>query len=224
MYYYKKEGINIIKYQIRLNEEILKKLKTEIILNCSTITHHHYKTTNTPNYFDWEHIQNYKQKKVGVIEYNDFYSQPEDEYLVDYDYLEHPPLVGYIDDLLKGNTSVIEKIEKMKDEILDKERIILVEQQTIIQKLSNTNNKNKQQLIDLLNESQKKLLEYYKEKELNKNQVPVSKYKNKILDCILMEEVEKIPLKNVLEVVNFLYESNNKTIENNLNKVLKLKL
>ena len=222
MYYYKKKGKDIIKYEIEIDEEKLKQLRVEIIFNCSTIIHKNYKTIDTPNYFDWEHIHNYKETKIGIVERNDFYSTIQDEYLVDYDYYKHPQLVNYIDELLKGNINIIEKIEKLKDEVIDKAKIILEEQQKIINKLNNTDNKNKQELINLLNESQEKLLEYYKEKELNKNQVPSSKYKRKVLNCITMKEIGTMPYKTVLEVQKFFISNSESNIKNNLNKVLKL--
>ena len=62
---------------------------------------------------------------------------------------------------------------------------------------------NKEKQIRLLNENQEKLLEYYKEKELNKNQVSSNKYKNKVLGCISLKEKETISCKIVLEVMNF---------------------
>lgn len=226
MYYYKKKGKDIIKYQITLDEELLKKLRFEIIEKCSHIIHINNRVTDSMKPFEWdfEHIRNYKEKLIGRIEYNDFYSMPEDEYLVDYDYYEHPSLVTYIDDLLKGDTSSIEKIQKMIDETVDKEKILLEEQQAIIKSLNDINEKDKSKPIKLLNENQEKLLEYYKEKKLNKNQIPASKYKKKVLNCISMEEIEIIPYKAVLEVIKFLCEGNNKTMENDLNKVLKLNL
>ena len=224
MYYYKKKGKDIIKYEIVLDEEKLRQLKLEIIEKCSYIKHINSRETSfTISYrIDFKHVRNYNEKFIRTIEYNDFYSQPEDEYLVDYDYYEYPILVSYIDEILKGNTSIIGKIEKLKDKNMDKENIILEEQQKIINKLNNPDNKNKQELINLLNESQEKLLEYYKEKELNKNQVPSSKYKRKVLNLITMKEIGTMPYKTILEVQKFFISSIELNKENNLNKVLKL--
>lgn len=222
MYYYKKQNKEIIKYKVNLDEETLKKLRLEIILKCSTITHHHYKTTHTPNWFDWEHIQNYSEIKIGVIEYNDFYSMPETEYLVDYNYYEHPPLVDYIDKLLKCNTSMIGKIKTMSLQNVDEEELILKEQQELIKKLNELGTKDISEQLELLKENQKKLLEYKKQKELNKNQVSPNKYRNKVLNCINLEEIERISLKTVLEVQKFFMSGSHLTIEDSLNKVLKL--
>ena len=222
MYYYKKQSREIIKYKVSLDEETLKKLRVEIILNCSIITHHHYKTTNTPNFFDWEHIQNYRETKVGIIEYNDFYSMPETEYLVDYNYYEHPLLVSYIDELLKGNTRMIGKIKTMNLQNIDEEELILKEQQKIIKKLNEIGTKDISEQLELLKENQKKLLEYKKQKELNKDQVSPNKYRNKVLNCINLEEIERISLKTVLEIQKFFTSGSELTIEDGLNKLLKL--
>lgn len=226
MYYYKKEGKNIVKYEVLIDKEKLTKLRFEIIEKCSYIKHINDRVIDgmRPNEFDYEHIRNYSEKYIGTIEYNDFYSMPEDEYLVEYDYYTHPPLIQLIDDLLNGNTNSIEKIRKYKEEILDKEKDILKEQQEIIKKLNNMSETNKEKQIHLLNENQEKLLEYYKEKELNKNQVSSNKYKNKVLSCITLNKKEITPYKTVLEVMKFLIDSNEKTTENSLNKVLKLNL
>ena len=226
MYYYKKKGRDIIKYEVIIDNEKLNKIRFQVINNCSHIEHIKNSVTDRmrPNEFDYEHIRNYKEKYIGVIEYNDFYSSPEDAYEVEYDYYNHPPLVGYIDKLLNGDTSAIEEIEKLKDKIVDKEQKLLEEQQKIISKLNSMKDLNKEKQIYLLNENQEKLLEYYKEKELNKNQVPSSKYKNKVLNCIELKELEIIPYKTVLEVMKFFINCNDKKMDSNLNKVLKLKL
>ena len=71
---------------------------------------------------------------------------------------------------------------------------------------------------------EEKLLEYYKEKELNKNQVPSSRYKSKVLSCIELKQLEVIPYKTVLEVMKFFACCSSKKMDSSLNKVLKLKL
>lgn len=225
MYYYKKKGKDIVKYEIEIDIEKLNKLRFEIINNCSHIEHIKNSVTDRmkPDIFDYEHIRNYSEKYIGVIEYNDFYSMPEDAYEVEYDYYNHPQLVKYIDTLLKGDTNSIEQIKKVKDENLDKEQELLNEQQNIINELNDINNLDKSKQIRLLNKNQEKLLEYYKEQELNKNQVPSSKYKNKVLSCITLKEVEIIPYKTVLQVMRFLTCCSDKKMDINLNKVLILK-
>lgn len=226
MYYYKKKGKDIIKYEVIIDTEKLNKIRFQVINNCSHIEHITNSVTDRmrPDEFDYEHIRNYNEKYIGRIEYNDFYSSPEDAYEVEYDYYNHPQLVKYIDNLLNGDTSAIEQIQKVKDVEIDKEQKLLAEQQKIISKLNSMNEKNKETQIYLLNENQEKLLEYYKEKELNKNQVPSSRYKSKVLSCIELKQVEIMPYKTVLEVTKFFINCSDKKMDSNLNKVLKLKL
>ena len=226
MYYYKRKGKDIIKYEVIIDEEKLNKIRFQIINNCSHIEHITNSVTDRmrPDEFDYGHIRNYNEKYIGRIEYNDFYSSPEDAYEVEYDYYNHPQLVKYIDNLLNGDTSAIEQIQKVKDDVVDKEQKLLAEQQKIIRKLNSMEEKNKQIQINLLNENQEKLLEYYKEKELNKNQIPSTKYKSKVLNCIELKEVEIIPYKTVLEVMKFFINCSDKKMDSNLNKSLKLKL
>ena len=221
MYYYQKENEEIVKYQIILDEYTLKKLRSEIIEKCSLIIHKNYKTTNTPNEFDYEHIRNYKETKVGVIEYNDFYCTTEDEYLVDYDYYEHPKLVSLIEELLSGNTKIINELNNPKIECINEEEMLLKEQQKIIKKLNNCKDVSKQ--IELLNENQEKLIEYKKQKKLNKNQVSVIPYYLKVLECITIKEVNSISMDIVDEYINFFMNVSTNNIDEKVNKVLEKK-
>lgn len=222
MIYYKIENENIVKYEVTIDIESLKKLRSEIIYKCSRITHECYKTTKTPNYFDWEHILNYHEKKIGVIEYNDFYSSPEDEYLVEYDYYHHPNLVKWIEKLIDGKTYVIEKIENMNEQPIDEEAILLKEQQEIIKDLMNIDNQEINKKIEVLTASQEKILNYQRQKKINKNQVSINDYKNKVLACIQFEKIDRMPIKTILEVQKFLENSKEYTTEKELGRVLTL--
>lgn len=222
MYYYEIIEDFVLKYKISLDEKELKELRFEIIENCSHIIHKRYRTTKTPNQFDYEHIRNYHEKRVGTIEYNDFYSFPEDEYLVEYDYYEHPPLVALIDSLLKGDTSSIDKIKKSQEEKVDEEEILLKEQQRIIENLNNIEDKKIDKYLSELNDIHEKILKYQKEKQLNKKQISVNNYIEKVLNCIKYEEIGRFSLETILAVRRFLDNSQESTMTSELNKVLKL--
>ena len=75
MYYYKKKGKDIIKYQVNIDKDKLTKLRFEIIEKCSYIKHINRKVTDSVKSYiwEWEHIRNYNEKLIGTIEYNDFY-------------------------------------------------------------------------------------------------------------------------------------------------------
>lgn len=222
MYYYKQEEDKIVKYEITLNKEVLKSLRWEIIEYCSLITHERYKTTKTPNQFDFEHIRNYKEKLIGVIEYNDFYSMPEDEYLVEYDYYKHPRLVSLIDDLLLGKIDVIDEIINPNIKEDDEEKLLLKEQSSIIKKLTNKKNKDISNEIELLKENQEKLIKYKEKCELNKNQISVVPYYKKVLNCIEFKEIDSINLSVVNEYQKFFRYGKSDSFDINTEKVLKL--
>lgn len=227
MYYFRKEEHFIVKYSVMIDEEKLKKLRWEVIDKCSLIIHKCYKTTHRPNEFDYAHIRNYKEKKVGVIEYNDFYSMPEDQYLVEYDYYEHSPLVSLIDCLLEGKISVIEDIEKLQESNIQtqiqKEELDLVKQQNeIINNLNSVEVSDRAKYIEILNLSQKKLNDFQKKKELNKNQIPEIIYCSKVLECIKLTKIGIIELTKVLELQRFFSESTEKNCDIETNKMLKM--
>lgn len=227
MYYFRKEKDVIVKYKTILDVEKLKKLRCEIIDKCSLIIHKCYKTTHRPNEYDYDHIRNYKEKKIGVIEYNDFYSMPEDQYLVEYDYYKHTSLVTLIDILLEGNINVIDEIIKlqdsnMKSEILKEELELLNEQNEIINNLNNAEINNRDKQIELLNLSQKKLQDFKKKKDLNKNQVSEIIYCSQILECITLEKIDTININKVLLVKQFFSYSTEKNYDIDVNKILKM--
>lgn len=221
MYYYKEENEYIIKYDVKLDEKKLKELKLEIIEKCSYIIHKHYNTTKTPNYFDFEHIRNYKEKFLRWIEYNDFYSSDEEEYEVEYDYYEHDDLVKYIDLLLHGDTSSIDLIMNLNDKKYNKEKSILKKQRKIINKLYNDNDNDIKSELDELISIQKELEEYKKEQELNKNQISSLDYKDKVIECITLNEIARLLIEDVNKYQIFFDIDKDNVKSKSLRKILK---
>lgn len=222
MFFYCIENEYIIKYKLSLDEGKIKNLRKEIIENCSTIIHKKYETCNPPkDRYNYEKIRNYREKKIGVHEYRDFLPD-EDIYLVEYFYYEHPRLVTLIEELLKGNTSVINEIKNPKIENINEEEIILKEQKEIIEVLNNNKNNDISKQLYLLKENQKKLEDYKKRKELNQNQISEELYYDRVLNCITFEEISKIKLKHILEIQEFLLDSNIETLDLECNKTLQL--
>lgn len=222
MYYYKIIGENIVKFKITLGVEALVKLRSEIINKCSHIKHITNKVPDSlkPDIFDVSHIRNYKEKVIGRVD-KGFYSNPEVEYFVEYDYYEHPILVKYIDDLLHGDTSSIEKIENMNIESSNEEKTFLEYQEQIIESLKDGTSNDRSKQIELLKQNNQKIIDYYNEHELNKNQISANEYKKKVLSCILMKKAAILPINSAIEVLNFFEESTSKTTESNLQKILK---
>ena len=224
MYYYCIENEDVIKYKVTLDKEKLKELRNEIIVKCSEISHIHEETVGLPNYNDHEHTRNYKKKFLRKVDKGDFYGTTVDVYLVDYDYYEHPLLANHIRYLLNHDASIISQIINPEIEKIDEEQIIMEEQKQIIELLNNEKNNDITKQLELLKENQEKLKEYKAKKELNKNQVSVEPYYKKVLECITFNEVNKVALKNILEIQEFLSDSNSLTLDENLNKVLKLSI
>lgn len=224
MYYYNIENENIIKYEVSIDKENLEKLKREIIEKCSEISHIHEEAVGLPNYRNYDHVRNYKYEFLRKVERNDFYGTTLDIYLVDYDYYEHPELAKHIWYLLRGDTSIISQIINPKIENIDEEKNIMNEQQQIIEILNNNKDTDITKQLELLKENQEKLKEYKAKKELNKNQVSVEPYYQKVLDCISFKEISKISLQDLLNIQEFLSQISESTLDLKLEKVLKLQL
>lgn len=222
MYYYRIENEDIIKYEVNLNEEKLKLIRSEVIENCSKRIHKHYKTTNRPNQYNTDFIRNYNEKYVRTIEYNDIYSQPKDEYEVQYDYLQHHVLVNYIDELLKGNTSVIELIINMDESENNEEKMLINRQREIIHELAKLDDNNLGIQIKELYDIEEKLIKLNKEKELNKNILSINDYQLEVLKCIDLNKVSSISLDTFLEIQSFFQKSTINTVDKELSNILKL--
>ena len=85
------------------------------------------------------------------------------------------------------------------------------------------NSKDISKQIELLTKNQEKLLEYKKQKKLNKKQVPVNPYYLKVLDCITIEKVNSISMDIVDEYTNFFINVSTANTDENINKVLEKK-
>ena len=96
------------RYEIIINKEKLLKLRKKFVNEYSKITHREYETTREPRErYNLDYIRNYERQKVSVREYNDFYSEDEDVYLVKYDEYEHSEEVSIIDRLVNYDSTVI---------------------------------------------------------------------------------------------------------------------
>ena len=87
MIYFKKNDELIEKYQIIFNKEKVEKLKSEIINNCSFITHEEYESDYSPRFTD-EIIRNFKCSLTGKKK--DYFEETRDIYLYSYDEYKPP--------------------------------------------------------------------------------------------------------------------------------------
>ena len=109
-YYYVIEGKNINKYLVKFNVDELKKLRKEIIDNCSNIVHVGYRVVDEFDDFDTEHIRRYVSYRLGGMTYKNFYYGGSAGAYVEYDYYEYSKLVLILDNLLNGNMSCLDDL------------------------------------------------------------------------------------------------------------------
>jgi len=190
----------MLKYEVLIDKELLSKLKYEIIEKCSIITHKDYQDTYLPKMYgidDYLKYRNYSEVKIGVREYNDFYSMPEDLYRIKYDEYKFPYLVELLDKLLEDKIEVLKEIYNVNN----KKEIISFDEKINRQK----------ELIESINDSEydkkiselEKLKDLIEQKELNKNQVNVIKYYNKVKKLISYNLIDSITYEEVKRVSNF---------------------
>ena len=86
----------ISKYEVEIRRERLEAIKEEMILSCSEIKHHSYKTTNGFVSCD-NRITNFHTSKIRTSEENNGL----EEYLVEYDEIIYPYEVKLIEKVLK---------------------------------------------------------------------------------------------------------------------------
>ena len=229
MYYFcvkKNEFSNeafITKYEVSLDIKRLKELKLEIIDLFSKITHQCYKTTKRPNQYDYEHIRNYKEEFIRVVEYHDLYVLPEDEYLVEYDYYEHHELVFLIDSLIRGETSSIDKIKNLMISSLDEETPLLEAKERVIKEMIRLSKTDISKQIEELVDIQRKLTDIRVNHKNDKN-ISILDYRDKVLDCVTLHLDSFIPLNDVLKVQDFFFDSKVSSMDSELVNVLKLEL
>lgn len=216
-YYYDVKNDFINKYVVLLDIETLKKLREEIIEKCSYITHQKHETTNLTYYYK-EQVKNFKYKKLGMISHNDFFSQEEMNYLVEYDFYEYSKLVEIIDNLLNGNTSVIdilinpnfEKLKNNKNTNLD-----ATELKNEINKLIVAGEYEK---IDTLVKEKQGELDVKNQLILKLEKV----YLSKIKECVKLKLFDQIEIETFNNIKEFFEATNIKNnVSSGLKKVLK---
>lgn len=124
MIYYVKTDNTIQKYYIEINQEKLKELETDILVNCSKIKH--FEEEYEGDYFWKNHDPkttiNVSYEKIGVKQY---FEETVDIYKYSYDEIIISPLLDYIEKFKKEDSSVIDDIveHKREEELLYKEML-----------------------------------------------------------------------------------------------------
>lgn len=187
------------KYEVIIDREGLEELKYKIINEYSIIEHIEKDDTLTCNISvdDFLRRRNFREKKIGIREYNDFYSMPETLYHYSYDYYHFPYLIELIDEILEDKIDCLSDIYNIN---YDKELVPLDKRVEKLNNEINSLNNSDYKKIDKLNEL-KNLLEQIK---LNKNQKNVYKAYELIRKHIKFRLVDSIDKSQVKNVVSFL--------------------
>ena len=188
MNYYKLKDNIVEKYKVSFNSKEVEKFKNKIINDCSEIVHENYTSDYYVCFSKDEIIRNYKETKVGQKEY---FEETRTVYEYSYDRYVVPYLVKLLNKLLKGE-DVLTEILTYKT--LDKLPIDIKidDLQKELKYIADTNTKEK---IEKL----KKLEKLLEAKKLNKNQKPLSLYRDeltslfnfKLVDTLTLEELNK---------------------------------
>lgn len=193
MYYFYDNEKTIIKQEITFYKDEVKKLRNEVIKNCSVITHEEYDSDYDPMIDDC-FIRSYQKKFIGQHEtyegYRNFYHYS-------YNLLTPPYLVRLIDRLLIDDPTVIYEIDHYdytKEASIDNK---INEKKEMCNKISDGDYDKK---ISILKELEK--LAY--DKKLNNKQVPTRDYYYKLLSYIQKKNVFELDKNYLNNVRNFL--------------------
>lgn len=217
MYFYNIEETMIVKYKVNLNVTRLRNIKKQIIKKCSNPIFNSYETTNPPIQFDYPNITNYKLVKSD-----------DKKFQVSYDLYNVPYLVTLIKKLLLGNTNVISEIQNYQEFPSMEDPYVNEKYQILLSKLYDKEDikiygaeENKQKRIVLLKELEN-LLSTYENKRLNNiKHDMVDRYRIKTLECIDLKFIKSISLKDFIELQCFFYNSDDKEMCEDLQKILK---
>lgn len=218
MEYYSKCDDKIRKLDVRFDIEKLEKLKQEIIKSCSLITHFEYDATVFPESNKVRNVENLKFELIGNRD--EFNFPDRNVYHFSFDEYRFPYLVRLINELQSGNSDALyeiinpnykmekfafkENIEKLNNETINK----------LVKEINNMDNTKFDEKIIKLNN----LKELIKQKEMNKDRIPVCLYYIKVRSLIKLTRIDEYDYNLFKQNYDFLRTKNNKNIE----RVLKI--
>lgn len=198
MYYYADKKEFVEKYLITFSKDELENLRIDVINNCSEIVHHEYDATHGPNKYDGLKIRNYSEKFIKIKESNDSLQWPDQKiYHYSYDEYKFPNLVSIIDELIKGNTFVLDEL--LNDSIISKVETIEERIKKASDELDNIDNLKIHEKKEKLNELQHLI----NLNELNKNQKSIIPYYDKLNKLLVLELVDTISKEELERVYQF---------------------
>ena len=194
MLYFRKNDDVIEKYQIDFDKEKIKKLKQEIINNCSLIKHIEYESDYTPILSN-EIVKNFTYTRTGKE--REYFEETRDIYHYSYDKYEPPYLVELINQLLNDNSKVI-------DQILNYE---ISSESTIDDSIELAYKEFKE--IDPENvtkkaEKLKELEDLLKAKNYNINQQNIDLYYKELIELIKFNLIDSLPINELNKIESFL--------------------
>lgn len=199
--YIKEEDNKIVIYDVKFDDEI-KQIKNELIEKFSEIKTYKEERTSWYN-------EIYKTKEGMIItldyyktgkvrEYNDFYSEDEPIYMVEFKEYKYPKLVVYINEFLEGDFSNLPKLKEL----------------LIKRKIYRLNDKNREDTLSLLPHKEyiKKVINCI---HITKRECDLSSL-NKILELLQEDKELESAVSNIKEklnedkkVLSYLKEENN---------------
>lgn len=208
---------NIGLYEVKINENDLKKVRKKIIHNCSLITIKISEKTKE-NLFTSERYLVYCKEKVDT-NYN-----YEAIYEITYQEIIFPPIIYVIDKLLNGQEKEILNLFTTKDLKISKMEEFKKIKESILLKLNNLsiNTKNLYIELELMNHSLIKLSKKYSFENLDKVK-PVSDFYEEIVECIQLiprKIISKDEYKNMIEFLGVKKDVN--IMSDGVKKIIKI--
>lgn len=201
MYYIEQEDDELVKYEVEIEEDKLKKLKGEIVKECGEIKHRSYDGITGPIVFDYIHIKNYHEIKIGRTESNDdLFYPPEYIYHFEYDEYKDTKLVTIINRLMDGDTNTILELKNPQpEEKVDEEKQIKEQIAKLHSEMSNADNLAIIRISDKVNSLVQQLKKIEQDKLRNLNRKSDLEYYPPVLECITLKEVARIKIETLEE-------------------------
>lgn len=203
-YYYLSEG-SIKQCNIIIDIKRLKELRKKIIDDCSEIKHIITESVDIPE--EDEQLYNLEYKMIGK-KYDDFSNKIRNVYLIEYDWYEYPKLVSIIDELLYGNSDVLDNFYNTINKLDGEEEII----NNLYSELRKAHRENDNQMIRKING---KINAIKKSRENS----PIKDYYFEVDKCIKIKVLKSMSINTLTRVEEFFGLTNAPILT--ANKILK---
>ena len=201
----------ISKYEVEIRRERLEAIKEEMILSCSEIKHHSYKTTNGFVSCD-NRITNFHTSKIRTSEENNGL----EEYLVEYDEIIYPYEVKLIEKVLKEDNTAL---EELLDIISNPKRVS--KENKYQNKLLETKEK-RNAICDLLsygvlvlNQLDETINSLEDHIERNKDRRPVFDFYQSLRESFIFHNADMLSLRDFDRTLSFFDYTDDKSVFNN---------